>query len=100
VAVMINKLFSILGMATPIIIHIVVMSVILALALLNIKYGVEAELMSTNYFYLVDSIYGMVHLLYFGSIISFIVLYLSFCLISKWIENRKQIQANHIENNK
>jgi hypothetical protein len=97
---MIKKLFSILGMAAPIIIHIVVMSVILVLVLLNIKYGVEAELMSTNYFYLVDSIYGIVHLLYFGSIISFIVLYLSFCFFSKWIENRKQIKANHIENNK
>ena len=95
---MIKKLFSILGLAAPIIIHIVVMSVILVLVLLNIKYGVEAELMSTNYFYLVDSIYGIVHLLYFGSIISFIVLYLSF--ISKWIGNRKQIKANHIENNK
>ena len=82
---MIKKLFSILGLAAPIIIHIVVMSVILVLVLLNIKYGVEAELMSTNYFYLVDSIYGIVHLLYFGSIISFIVLYLSFCFISKWI---------------
>lgn len=97
---MIKKTLSILGMATPIIIHTVVMSVILVLVLLNIKYGIEADLMSTNYFYLVDSIYGMVHLLYFGSLISFVVLYLSFCFISKWIKNRKQIQANFIENNK
>lgn len=97
---MTNRLFLMIGVATPIIIHTVVMSVILTLVLLNIKYGIEADLMSTNYFYLIDSIYGMVHLLYFGSLISFIVWYLSFCFIFKWIKNRKKIQANLIENNK
>lgn len=94
-----KKPLSILGMATPIIIHTVVMSVVLVLVLLNIKYGIESELMSSNYFYLVDSVYGMVHLLYFASLISFVILHLSFCFISKWIENRKKAQATHIEKN-
>jgi hypothetical protein len=78
--------------ATPIILHAVVMSAILVLVLLNIKYGIESELMSSNYFYLVDSVYGVIYLLYFGSIISFVVLHLAFCFISKWIENKRKLK--------
>lgn len=88
-----KKPLSILGMATPIIIHTVVMSVVLVLVLLNIKYGIESELMSSNYFYLVDSVYGMVHLLYFVSLISFVVIYFSYLIISKWIRNKNKVAS-------
>lgn len=88
-----KKPLSILGMATPIIIHAVVMSVVLVLVLLNIKYGIESELMSSNYFYLVDSVYGMVHLLYFSSLISFVVIYFSYLIISKWVRNKNKVAS-------
>lgn len=88
-----KKPLSILGMATPIIIHAVVMSVVLVLVLLNIKYGIESELMSSNYFYLVDSVYGMVHLLYFSSLISFVVIYFSYLMISKWFRNKNKVAS-------
>ncbi|MGL5390231.1 MAG: hypothetical protein ACRDA8_02365 [Shewanella sp.] len=88
-----KKPLSILGMATPIIIHAVVMSVVLVLVLLNIKYGIESELMSSNYFYLVDSVYGMVHLLYFSSLISFVVIYFSYLMISKWVRNKNKVAS-------
>lgn len=88
-----KKPLSILGIATPIIIHAVVMSVVLVLVLLNIKYGIESELMSSNYFYLVDSVYGMVHLLYFASLISFVVIYFSYLIISKWIRNKSKVAS-------
>jgi hypothetical protein len=61
--------------------------------LLNIKYGVESVLMSTNYFYLVDSIYEMVYTLYLGSLISFTVLYSSYLFFAKVINNRKRINT-------
>lgn len=88
-----KKPLSILGMATPIIIHALVMSVVLVLVLLNIKYGIESELMSSNYFYLVDSVYGMVHLLYFSSLISFVVIYFSYLMISKWVRNKNKVAS-------
>lgn len=88
-----KKPLSILGMATPIIIHAVVMSVVLVLVLLNIKYGIESELMSSNYFYLVDSVYGMVHLLYFSSLISFVVIYFSYLMISRWVRNKNKVAS-------
>ena len=88
-----KKPLSILGMATPIIIHAVVMSVVLVLVLLNIKYGIESELMSSNYFYLVDSVYGIVHLLYFSSLISFVVIYFSYLMISKWVRNKNKVDS-------
>jgi hypothetical protein len=93
VVAMSKKPLSILGMATPIIIHAVVMSVVLVLVLLNIKYGIESELMSSNYFYLVDSVYGMVHLLYFSSLISFVVIYFSYLMISKWVRNKNKVAS-------
>ncbi len=90
---MIKNILSTIAVVIPIIIHAVVMSVILVLVWLNIKYGIEADLMSTNYFYLVDSIYGMVHLLYFGSLISFVVIYFSYLMISKWIRNKNKVAS-------
>jgi hypothetical protein len=90
---MLKKIFIIFGMATPMIIHFIVMSFILVLVLLNIKYGVESVLMSTNYFYLVDSIYEMVYTLYLGSLISFTVLYSSYLFFAKVINNRKRINT-------
>lgn len=86
---MIKKLFLMIGVATPIIINFTVMSVVLVLALLNIKYGIESELISTSYFHLVDSVYEMVYLLYFCSVISFVALYLSYVFLSKWIKKAK-----------
>lgn len=86
---MFKKLFSTIGVATPIVMNFIVMSVVLVLVLLNIKYGIESELMSTSYFYLVDSVYDMVYLLYFSSVISFVILYLSYVFLSKWIKNAR-----------
>lgn len=83
-----KKTFSIVGITATILLHFIIMTVVLTLVLLNIKYGAEADLMSTESFYLVDSIYGMVHLLYFSSLISFVVFFLSFVFISKWMKNR------------
>jgi hypothetical protein len=86
---MFKKLFPMIGVVAPIVMHFMVMSVVLVLVLLNIKYGIEFELMSTNYFHLVDSVYDMVYLLYFCSVVSFIILYLSYVFLLRWINKAR-----------
>lgn len=88
---MIKKLFVAVSMAAPVIIHVIVMSVMLVLVLVNIKYGIEADLMSTDYFYLVRSVYDMVYSIYVCSIISFVVVYVFYLVLSKWKKNRKKV---------
>lgn len=88
---MIKKLFVAVSMAAPVIIHVIVMSVMLVLVLVNIKYGIEADLMSTDYFYLVRPVYDMVYSIYICSIISFVVVYVFYLVLSKWNKNRKKV---------
>lgn len=88
---MIKKLFVAVSMAVPVIIHVIVMSVMLVLVLVNIKYGIEADLMSTDYFYLVRPVYDMVYSIYICSIISFVVVYVFYLVLSKWNKNRKKV---------
>ncbi len=78
----------------PFVIHFIIMSAILALVLVNIKYGLEFDLIGTEYSRLVNGVYDMIYFLYFGSVISFAALYFSYLLVVRWVENRKTKYSN------
>ncbi|OKA73114.1 hypothetical protein BHR42_23185 [Aeromonas salmonicida subsp. salmonicida] len=112
---MIKKILKIAGMATPFVMHFIIMSVILILVLVNIKYGLEFDLIGTEYGHLVNSVYNIVYFLFlisyflflisyflflisyflflisyflFGSVISFAAFYFTYLLIVRWIETK------------
>ncbi|WP_336989318.1 hypothetical protein [Aeromonas hydrophila] len=91
---MIKKILKITGVAMPFVIHFIIMSAILALVLVNIKYGLEFDLIGTEYSRLVNGVYDMIYFLYFGSVISFAALYFSYLLVVRWVENRKTKYSN------
>lgn len=97
---MIKKILKAVGVAAPFIMHFIIMSIILILVLVNIKYGLEFDLIGTEYSRLVNDVYDMVYLLYFGSVVSFATFYFSYLLIVKWAESRNKIQPNNMEGNK
>lgn len=97
---MIKKILKIAGVATPFILHFIIMSVILILVLVNIKYGLEFDLIGTEYSRLTNGVYDMVYFLYFGSVISFAALYFPYLLIVRWIENRKKGQPSNMGHSK
>ncbi|RWT74237.1 hypothetical protein DN604_15250 [Aeromonas caviae] len=78
----------------PFVIHFIIMSAILVLVLVNIKYGLEFDLIGTEYSRLVNGVYDMIYFLYFGSVISFAALYFSYLLVVRWVENRKTKYSN------
>ncbi|MFQ2680659.1 hypothetical protein ACK3YX_16815 [Aeromonas caviae] len=96
---MIKKILKIAGVAMPFVMHFIIMSVILVLVLVNIKYGLEFDLIGTEYSRLVNGVYDMIYFLYFGSVISFAALYFSYLLIVRWVENRKKNQSRNIVGN-
>ncbi|ELB2792614.1 MULTISPECIES: hypothetical protein [Gammaproteobacteria] len=91
---MIKKILKITGVAMPFVIHFIIMSAILVLVLVNIKYGLEFDLIGTEYSRLVNGVYDMIYFLYFGSVISFAALYFSYLLVVRWVENRKTKYSN------
>ncbi|OCQ42651.1 hypothetical protein A6767_10440 [Aeromonas veronii] len=97
---MIKKILKIAGVAMPFVMHFIIMSVILVLVLVNIKYGLEFDLIGTEYSHLVSGVYDMIYFLYFGSVISFAALYFSYLLVVRWVENRKKNQSRYIGGNK
>ena len=80
---MIKKILKIAGMATPFVMHFIIMSVILILVLVNIKYGLEFDLIGTEYGHLVNGVYNIVYFLYFGSVISFAAFYFTYLLLGR-----------------
>lgn len=82
------------------------MSVILILVLVNIKYGLEFDLIGTEYGHLVNSVYNIVYFLYFlyflyfGSVISFAAFYFTYLLIVRWIENKNKIKPSSMDGNR
>ncbi|AMQ41833.1 hypothetical protein [Aeromonas veronii] len=97
---MIKKILKTVGVAAPFIMHFIIMSIILILVLVNIKYGLEFDLIGTEYSRLVSGVYDMVYFLYFGSVVSFAALYFSYLLIVRWIKSRNKTQPNNMEGNK
>ncbi len=91
---MIKKILKITGVAMPFVIHFIIMSAILVLVLVNIKYGLEFDLIGTEYSRLVNGVYDMIYFLYFGSVISFAAIYFSYLLVVRWVENRKTKYSN------
>lgn len=92
-----KKMLKIAGLAVPFLIHFIIMSAILILVLANIKYGLEFDLIGTEYSRLVNSVYDLVYFLYFGSVISFAAVYFSYLFVVRWIKNRTEIQLRNIE---
>ena len=84
----------------PFVMHFIIMSAILILVLVNIKYGLEFDLIGTEYSRLVNGVYDMVYFLYFSSVISFAALYFSYLLIVRWVSNRKGIKSSNLDGNK
>ncbi len=97
---MIKKILKIAGMATPFVMHFIIMSVILILVLVNIKYGLEFDLIGTEYGHLVNGVYNIVYFLYFGSVISFAAFYFPYLLIVRWIENKNKIKPSSMDGNR
>ncbi|MCS3768590.1 phosphoglycerol transferase MdoB-like AlkP superfamily enzyme [Aeromonas hydrophila] len=97
---MIKTILKTVGVTAPFIMHFIIMSIILILVLVNIKYGLEFDLIGTEHSRLVNGVYDMVYFLYFGSVISFAVLYFSYLLIVRWVKGRNKIQPGHMEGNK
>ena len=84
----------------PFVMHFIIMSAILILVLVNIKYGLEFDLIGTEYSRLVNGVYDMVYFLYFGSVISFAALYFSYLLIVRWVGNRQGVKSSNMNGNK
>lgn len=80
---MIKRILKITGVTMPFVMHFIIMSAILIIVLVNIKYGLEFDLIGTEYSRLVNGVYDMVYFLYFGSVISFAALYFSYLLIMR-----------------
>ena len=83
---MIKKILKIAGMATPFVMHFIIMSVILILVLVNIKYGLEFDLIGTEYGHLVNGVYNIV--------------YFTYLLIVRWIENKNKIKPSSMDGNR
>ena len=78
------------GVVIVLILHFLIMSFILMCIGVRIKYGLEDTLISTKYFGLIDSVYEMIYFIYYGSLISFTVLFISYIFITKWRSNHKE----------
>lgn len=92
-----KKLRESLGIIIVLILHFIIMSFILICVGVSIKYQLEHTLMGTEYFGLVTAVYEMVYFIYYGSLISFVILFLSYIFITKWKTNHKEKQKNVIK---
>jgi hypothetical protein len=88
---MIKKILKLIGVVIPFVIHFSIMSAILIIALVNIKYGIEFELIGTGHSQRVNDVYEMVYSLYLGSIISFAVIHFFYLIISRWFRNKNKV---------
>jgi hypothetical protein len=73
----------------PLLIHFALMTVLLILSLLNIKYGLEAQLIGSEHIGIIDDVYVMIYWLYWGSVISSAVLFYICFLIFPWLRKKK-----------
>lgn len=92
-----KKLRETLGVIIVLILHFLIMSIILVCIGVSMKYQLEHNLIGTQYFSLVTLVYDMIYFLYYGSLISFVVLFLSYIFIIKWITNHKEKHKNVIK---
>lgn len=92
-----QKLREFLGIIIVLILHFIIMSFILICVGVNIKYQLESTLGGTEYFGLVTAVYETVYFIYYSSLISFVILFLSYIFITKWIKNNKKEQKDYIK---
>jgi prepilin signal peptidase PulO-like enzyme (type II secretory pathway) len=74
----------------PFLIHFALMTVLLILSLLNIKYGLEEQLIGSEHVGIIDDFYVIIYWLYWGSIISSAVLFYLYFLIFSWLRKKKE----------
>lgn len=92
---MLNKTIGIGALLVPLLLHFAVMTALLVLALFNIKYGLEAQLIGSERIGIIDDVYVIIYWLYWGSVISFAALFYVCLYISSWIKRKKERADEH-----
>ncbi|PTH80054.1 hypothetical protein [Aeromonas veronii] len=87
---MLNKTIGIGALLVPLLLHFAIMTALLVLSLLNIKYSLEEQLIGSEHIGIIDDLYVIIYWLYWGSVISFAALFYLYIIISSWIRKKKE----------